>query len=346
MMKITKRQAVFATVNFICAKLFIFAPQRIIDIGKNASWITVIINTLITLTAFLLIYYFYKKSGMKDMFSLMPPFLRATVSFFAALYFIITAALSLNTLIKGVIRSFMSESPSLFIVAFFVVAVFYGAKKGIKANIEISMIFAPLLLIIGAVFIYLIPYFDFTNFFPLLSDNNFYLPSMFGFNFFSDFFIFFFMMPYLDDKKEGLKAGIESVVISSILYFIVVTLDIMTIPYEARFISPYYQMTTFMAGSNGVISVIKMFKLVFLLNFILYLSTAASFASHSLKVGFNLKNSERTAEIVTILILLIEQMKYSDMGISKVYSFVYSYSWIVFPLIPLITYVFFRRRNN
>lgn len=345
-MKIKKTEAVFAAVNFICVKLFITAPQCFINIGKNAAWIAVLINATAAFLAFLAIYGLYVKSGRADLFSVMPKPLRYIAGILIVLYFVLTSGISLALLIRGVIRTFMPKTPSVFISALFAAATIYASSKGVKANIRLSMLFAPLLLIIAAAALSLIPHLDFTNLFPLLGDNNFYLPSLFGFNFFSDFIVFFVMMPYFDNKRDVLLSGGITIGVSALLCMIMVLGDSLTIPYTAKFVSPFYQMLTFMAESNSAVDILKIFKLAFLLNFFLYMSSSAAFAADTLRRAFNLKYAEKTVWILTVLMLLTEEIKYRTMTLPEVYSNIMEWTFLIFPLIPFLGYLLGRRKKS
>lgn len=342
-MKIKRTEAIFAAVNFICVKLFINAPQCYINIGKNAAWISVLINAATAFSAFLVIYALYVKCGRADLFSVMPKPVKYAVGLLIVFYFVLTSGISLALLIRGVIRTFMPKTPSVFISALFAVSTIYAASKGVKANIRLSMLFAPILLIIAAAAVYLVPHFDFTNLCPVLGDNNFYLGSLFGFNFFSDFIVFFVMMPYFDNKKDVLLSGSITIGVSALLCLIMVLANSLTIPYTAKFVSPFYQIITFMAEINGAIDMLKILKLAFLLNFFLYMSSSAAFSADVLKRSFNLKYAEKTVWIITVMMILVGEIKYRTMTLPEVYSSVMMWTFIVFPLIPFLGYLFGRR---
>lgn len=345
-MQIKKSEAIFATVNFLCVKLFITAPQCFVDIGKNAAWISVCINAAAAFSAFFLIYFLYVKSGKRDMFSVMPRWLRAVFGIATALYFIVSSGISTAILIRGVIRTFMPETPSFLLLVAIGAVVIYASAKGVKANIQLSMIIAPLLLLLVTVSLALIPHMEPSNLFPIFGDGNFYLASAFGFNFFSDFIVFYLMVPYMKEKKQALSTGCIILSVTSALALLAVVTDTLTIPYGASFVSPFYQIMTFMAGSNSVISLIKIFKLVFLLNFFLYLSSAMAFAAHTLERSLNLKYPEKTVWFLTLCMLTVAEIQYGNLSLPDVYKAIFSVSFAIFPLIPLGAYIFGRRKKS
>ncbi len=348
-MKIKKTEAVCFTVNFIAAKLFVSAPGAFINIGKNAAWLSVLINAAAAYLSFLLIYFLYKKSGKREMLSCLPPFLRKIAGIIITFYLTVSSGMSLALLIRGVIRTFMPETPSFLISVLFLISTLYAAKKGILANVRLSVLTAPLLLIIPIVAVALIPHVEITNLFPILGDGDFYLSSLFGFNFFADFIVFYLIMPYFENEKDAFAAGNAVIGISTALSLTVVLLSTLTIPYQANFVSHFYQMLTFMAGSNSVINVIKVFKLVFLINFFLYISGAAAFASHTLEKSFDLKYSESTVFILSLLIIMTEEISYKTVTQPEAYGKFMSLAFIVFPLTALIAYLIggrFKREKN
>lgn len=344
-MQIKKSEAIFAAVNFLCVKLFITAPQCFVDIGKNAAWISVCINAAAAFGAFLLIYFLYVKSGKRDMLSVMPRWMKGFAGMLTALYFVVTAGISTAILIRGVIRTFMPETPAFLLLAAVGAVVIYASSKGVKANIQLSMVITPLILLLVIVSAALIPHMEPSNLFPILGDGNFYLASAFGFNFFSDFIVFYLMVPYMKEKKDVLGAGCITLSVTAALALIAVVTDTLTIPYGARFVSPFYQMMTFMAGSNSVISLIKIFKLIFLLNFFLYLSSAMAFAAHTLEKSLSLKYPEKTVWFLTLCTLTVAEIQYGNLTLPEVYSAVFSAGFVIFPLIPLCAYIFRRRKN-
>ena len=199
-MKIKNKEALFMAVNFVSVKIFTYSLQSMINFGKNSTWLFFTINTAFTALMFLIVYALYKKGGERDMFLVLPPFFRKCAGVISAGYFLISSALMLDVLIRGVIRSFMPESPSVFVAVFFITALIFGAKSGLKNNISLAMAISPILSFVIIVAVMLLPYGDFSNFFPILGNNDFYLPAIWGFNFFSDFFAFILIMHYIEEK--------------------------------------------------------------------------------------------------------------------------------------------------
>ncbi len=344
-MKIKNKTLLFATVNFTTVKIFAFASQSIVSIGKNSAWIVVLLNTLISALSFFIIYSLYNKKGKKDIFNLCNPFFRKIISLLIFSYLIFTAGITLKFLIQGVIRNFMPESPSLFIAAFFIIPVIYGAGRGINSNLSLSLIISPILAFTIIVSIVMLPYYDFTNLFPLLGENNFYIKSLYAFNIFSDFLPFILLMPYLENKEKTLKSGLWAIFISGAICLLVVICQILSIPLEQEVFSPFYYMVTFLSGSRSPINFVKIFKLIFLFNFLLYFSTAVSLAIYSLKKGFSIKYENKLAGACALLVLLIQEALYEPSVFICIYNEVFKYSFIIFPLMPLLSYAFYKRKG-
>ncbi len=345
-MKLKRSEAVSALVNFICAKLFILAPQSFLNIGKNSAPIAVLLHSLTTLIAFFIIYWVMKKRKINDLFSSLSAPIRMIGSILIALYFIVSAGLTMELVIVGVIRTFMPESPSLFIAGFFIAGVLYSANHGLIDNIRLAKVFAPLLSIIVVIGVLLLPYYEFTNFFPLLGENNFYFTSFYGFNFFADMLLFYLIIPHLENQKDAFSVGLTSILISSALCLLVVVEEVLSIPTQVKFFSPFYQMITFMAGSVSAAGVVKMFKLIFLFNIFLFLSTAIAAAMETIKKGFHLKQEERLAPIFTFLMLMVGESQFRNVELTGAYNAVMHIAYIIFPLLPLIFSLAKRRVNR
>ncbi len=343
-MKIKNKEALFATVNFISVKIFSSALQSMTDIGKNSTWLFFLINASFSAVMFLIIYAFYKKGGERDIFEVLPPFFKKILGIISAFYFIISATLMLDILIRGVIRNFMIESPALFVSVFFIVPVIYGARSGIRNNVALSMIIAPVLSFAVVVGVMLLPYGDTSNFFPLLGNNDFYLKAIYGFNFFSDFYIFILMMPHLEKKEKALKTGLAGILLSFLISLIVILFTTYTIPQNAGFFSPFYYAVTFLSGSRSSVNFVKIFKLCFLLNFFLYFSTAVSFASNCLKKGFSLKYEKVLIPMLTAFILLLLRLDTGEDTIN-IYNGFMKYAFIIFPIIPALSYIFGKKEK-
>lgn len=346
-MKIKTKEAIFAIVNFICVKLFIVAPQNIINISKNSSWIFVIINTAFTLATFLVLYFLYKKCKKKAFLSFIPSWLSKLFSIIVFVYLVTSAGLTLELLIKGVIRSFLPTVPSLYISAFFIFSAIFAAKKGVATNVQLSMLISPLLLIIPLLFIVLIPYYDISEFFPIFGNGNFFVDSLYKFNFFADFIVFFILLPYLEDGKKSLKIGISSILISGFLYLITIVADILIIPDEVSFFSPFYQMILFMSDNGSVVSLMRMLQLIFIPNFFLYISSAVALSAECLGRSFDLKYKQELVPSIAALILLIEQIQYNSVSVVDVYAFLMNVAILIYPAVPLIAFLYgsFKRRK-
>ena len=344
-MKIKNREALFLTVNFMTVKIFTASLEFILNMGKSAAWLVFSINTAVSIIMFLAIYALYKKSGNKDIFSCLPAFLKKPAGIFAAFYFIISAGLMLDILIKGVIRSFMPESPVLFIAVFFVTAIIFAVRSGIKNVISLSMGITPVLSFVILVSVMLLPNSDFNNLFPILGGYGFYLNASFCLNFFSDFFLFIMMMPYLENKDRTLKTGIMAILITFAVSLLVIISATITIPSEAGFFSPFYYMVSFLSGSRSAVNFVKILKFCFLINFFLYFSTALSFSAESLKRSFSLKyEKELTLLLSSILLLLLTPV--GDENVLYLYRLFMKYSFIIFPVLPLLIYIFARKENK
>lgn len=341
-MKLKKSEAILALVNFMCVKLFITAPQSLVRIGKNAAWLLFLLHTLVMTLAFLLVYWLWKRSGKKELITMLPTGIRACAGLLIALYLILSSSLTGNLLIRGVIRTFMSESPSLMIAAFILIPAGYGAKKGVEKNARLSLVFAPLLFLLVLVPIVLIPYYDYSNLWPILGDNRFYPAAFFGFDFFSDFIFFYLLLPYIN-KDEAFSVGISSLLITGGLGLVFLIADILAIPPEVSYFSPYYQMITFMAGSTSSLSWIKFFKLIFLLNFFLYYSTAIALSVDILQKSFRLK-SDRLSGIF-VLITSLAVMLWKNPLLVEIYEGVMAWSVLIFPLLPLFSYLVYGRKK-
>lgn len=335
-MRLKRSEAIAALVNFMSAKLFIIAPQCFSDIAKNSAHISVLLHIFSTLLAFLLIHWVMKKRGINDLFSSLGAPVRMLGSLLVAAYLILSAGLTMELIIVGVIRTFMPQSPSVFIAAFFVVGVLYSAGKGLMANIRLAKVFAPLLSIIAIIGVLLLPYYEFTNLFPLLGENNFYLASFYGFNFFADLILLYLILPHLEREKDAFRVGLSSILISGALCFLVAIEKVLSMPSEVKYFSPFYQMITFMAGSVSAAGIVKVFKLIFIFNVFLYLSTAMAAGAEVLKKGFRLQHEEQLAPIFTFLMLMVAERHFRQVELSGAYSGVMRLAFIVFPLVPLV----------
>ena len=344
-MKIKNREALFLTVNFVTVKILTASLEIITNIGKSAAWLVFLINTAVSIIMFLAIYTLYKKSGSKDIFLCLPSFLKKAVGVTSAFYFIVSASFMLDILIKGVIRSFMPESPELFISVFFITAIIFAARSGMKNVISLSMGITPVLSFVILLSVMLLPYSDFNNLFPVLAENNFYLSGVLFLNFFSDFFLFILMMPYLENKDKALKTGLTAILISFLISLIIILSSTLTIPYEAGLFSPFYYMASFLSGSRSAVNFVKILKLCFLLNFFLYFATSVSFSAESLKRSFSLKyEKELTILLSLILLLLLNPIGEGD--VLSMYEKFMKYSFVIFPLVPLLVYAFARKEKN
>ncbi len=143
-----------------------------------------------------------------------------------------------------------------------------------------------------------------------------------------------------------MKTGCIALGISTALCLTAVILSTLVMPCEAKFASPFYQMLTFMAGSSGFVSVIKVLKLAFLINFFLYLSSSAAYAVYALEKSFALKYSKELSWLVTSLMILVEEMQFRTLTLPEVYKEIMEKTFIVFPLLPLTAYILGGRRRR
>lgn len=350
--------AVSLIVTLITTKILISAPSFYAEQSLSAGWLEVLISGMFEL--FILAIMLRLTEGYKNMDIIdiagesFGKAGRYTAGISSIIVFVISSAAVFRCfceLIRNtVIRGMSYEDISFFILAVSVV----GAFLGIRILISASGLMLPCI-VIAVILILLIniPRYSFSNILPLLGPGVRELTGnalMKNASFF-EIGIFLFFLPYFKDKKDVKNFCFTGMIFSVLLSSIITLAYQLAVPYEVAgtFALPLYQMTRMIKAGTFFQRIEPLNVFIWGGAMYTYISTGVRLSAHVYRKTFSLSHTEPLVCIFAYIICILALIPGSETSVERIYDFLLTYSYIAYPLLPLLLIIFcsvFRRRRR
>lgn len=332
-------------ISLICAKVFISAPSYYAKQSASAGWLEVLISGVFELAMLAVILRLSEGFEGMDIIDI------ARISFGGAgkiitgviscAVFLISSAAVFRCFAE-MIRSCVINSVSYEYISIFILAsVVTAARLGLKTQINLNGLIIPFL---GAATVLMLlviyPLYSETNISPLLGVgmgetlSNALLKN-------SSYFeigVLLFLMPYLGGKSDVKKIAFTSLGISVAVLSIITLCYQLAVPYEAAagFALPMYQMTRMLKAGTFMQRLEPLILFVWSGSLLIYMGAGLWFAGNTFKKTFSLSESKPTVFIFSAIVCLMALIPGSETSVEKIYDFILSYAYIVYPILPLL----------
>ncbi|WP_068783900.1 GerAB/ArcD/ProY family transporter [Paenibacillus phocaensis] len=238
--------------------LFQLGTVLVVNLGMEAgkdAWIAVLFGMLIGMALYLGYAYLY--TAFPDQLPtqyiqvLFGKYIGGLIAFAYTIFFINKASRDLMDGGLLVFASTLKETPLFVINTMMMLTIVYVLHKGIEVLARTAFIFLGVVSLIGIIILLLLLFsgiLDFTRILPVLGDGiQPVLRSVYRQNYqfpFGEIICFMMIMPYLNNPKAGIRAGLMSVLLSGLILAgtVVITLSILGVEIAERSIFPLLTM--------------------------------------------------------------------------------------------------------
>ncbi len=345
--------ALIATV--IITKALISTPSLYIKHSQSAGWIEVLISGLfefIVLAVILKLTESYNGHDILDIAEIsFGKFVMRFMAIVSSVVFIICTAAIFRSMAEMVRNTVMRGVSYETVMAFLLVAGIVAARLGIKTQINLTGLIFPVILIAVAV-ILVINYsrLSLVNIQPYLgpgfSDviSNALLKNASYF----ELGLILFFIPFLRGKRDVKKIGFTSLLISVLTISIITLLYQLSVPYKAAetFALPLYQMTRMLRAGTFFQRIEPLNLFLWGGAMFLYVGLGIYMASYTFKRAFDLHDYKPLTLSVGIIVALVSLIPGSETTVEKIFDFLMTYSYFVYPITPLIILIFARMTKS
>lgn len=343
--KIGNFEALCLLINMFCSKLILDFPRYVSEDGGTASWLLVLLISIVVFVVFTFLARIYKKFSDKDILDVAKLAFGEPGKIIAGLLFM----LQFLYLVTIVVREFaedikvisLTTTPISIIISLFCIGMLTGAFLGIETLCRINALAVPVL---SAAFIFIlllsIPRFDSSKIAPWLGPGPAVLikKAIPNISAYSELTTLLFIIPYLNDKGNYVSIG-KYAILASGFFFTVGTLTYTLVyqyPMSTEFFLPLYQLARSIAIGRFLSRIEAIFILVWASSAFLYLSSGLYFVTYMFKKSFGLQTRKPLLIPFTILIFsiaMIPENLYSALRLKMGYY--RNYAWIITIIVPL-----------
>lgn len=343
--KLGTYESVALIVTLTITKALISAPTLYVAHSKSAGWMEVLLSglfELLVLYVILQLSYNFPKADIIDIarYSLGNGAAVITGVLSTCVIIISTAAVfrSFGELVRNTImRSVSYEYISFFLLA----AGISAAYLGLKTQINVNCFIAPIIIISVCIIFFIdSSRYSLTNIQPFLGvgmtkiTQNALLKN-------ASFFeigIILFLFPYFSDKSSVKRISFTALLVSIAVIVSITLVYQLSVPYEAAetFAMPLYQMTRMIKANTFFQRIEPLNMFLWSGAMFLYISTGIWLCTHVCKKTFLLSDNRPLVFIFSAIICLLALIPGSETSVEKIFDFLITYSYIAYPILPLI----------
>lgn len=296
---LTRKQLDSITINAIAVKMLITFPHNIIEICKNAAWISVLYCIGVAVLILSIIYKLYHSD--KNVIALSEKHGGAVLRIITGLFVFAVLFANFFTMIRifpEIVRLVLLQTTYVQMIGLlFAVCIVLGAYCGIDAIARVQEMFIHVAGIVFICFIgLLVPNLRMENIFPLLGSGAF---DLFVYNLpflsvFSDLLVLNIIIPHMQDFSDYRRAGIKSVLTGGAFAAIVVAAYCLSYPHPVTetFLVPIYQLERLVHLSGFFSRLEAIFQFFWSISILLYSSLYLFVMAETWKTSFNLRETK------------------------------------------------------
>lgn len=296
---LTKKQLSAITINAIVVKMLITFPHSVIEICKNAAWISAAYCAIIAFLLFTAIcrVYFSDRNviGIAERLGGAPMRIVVGIMVFAALF---ANFFTFVRIFPEVIRLVLLQTTYVELIGLlFAVGVLLGAYCGIEAVARISELTLAGNGIVFLVFIVmLIPTMKIENALPILGGGAYalFIQNIPFVSVFSDLLLLNLLMPHMQNSFDYRRAGMRAVILGGFCAVLIVAAYCFSYVYPVteNYLMPVYQLERLIHLGNFFSRLEAVFQLVWSVSILLYASLYLAVMADVWKETFGLRESK------------------------------------------------------
>ena len=296
---LTKKQLSAISINAIVAKMLITFPHSIIEICKNAAWISAVYCTAIAFLLFAAICRVYSSDrnviGIADRLGGAPMRIVVGITVFTVLF---ANFFTFVRIFPEVIRMVLLQTTYVELIGLlFAVGVVLGAYCGIEAVARISELsLAGNSLVFLLFILMLLPTMKLENGLPILGGGAYalFVQNIPFISIFSDLLLLNLLIPHMQNRFDYRRAGMRAVILGGACAVLIVTAYCFSYVYPVteNYLMPVYQLERLIHLGNFFSRLEAIFQLIWSISILLYSSLYLAVMADVWKETFGLRESK------------------------------------------------------
>ncbi len=332
-------------VSITITKALISTPSLYAKHSQSAGWIEVLASGIFEILILAIILKLREEYAEKDIIDIVQVAFGNTamkiVALLSALVFVVGTAAIFRSM-EEMVRNTVMRGVSYETVTFFLLAVgIISARKGLKTQISLNGLILPAVLIsVGLILSInpsrlslenIRPYFG-VGFSEVMKNALFKNAS------FYEMGLLLFFTPFLRSNNIVKRIGFTSLSVSVAVISIIALLYQSAVPYTSAstFALPLYQMTRMINAGTFFQRIEPLNLFVWGGAMFVYVGIGIYMTSYMLKKAFNLSDYKPITIQSGITISLVSLIPGSETTVEKIFDFLMSYAYFVYPIAPLI----------
>lgn len=307
---LTKKQLNSLFINAFAVKMLLTFPHNIIEVCKNAAWISSIYIVLIALFLFGLTAVIY--SSDKNVIQLAEKYGGAPLRIITGVF--VFAVLFINFF--SVIRIFseavrlvlLQTSHTELIGILLAVCIVLGAYCGIEAIARLQQLFLPIAgLVFAAFIIFLIPTINPDNIFPIFGGGtkSLFVDNIPFLSVFSDLLILNLLLPLMEERGDYRRSGMWAIIMGGVIVIMIISAYCLsyTYPVSAEYLMPVYQLERLIKLGSFFSRLEAVFQFIWSISILLYCSFYLYMMAETWKTSFALRAAPPLIPVITVMMI-------------------------------------------
>ena len=307
---LTRKQLNSLFINAFAAKMLLTFPHNIIEVCKNAAWISSIYIVLLALLLFGLTAVLYRSDKniiqLAEKYGGKPLRIITGVFIFAVLFMNFFSVIRIFS--EAVRLVLLQTSRTELIGILLAVCIVLGACCGIEAIARFQQLFLPIAgLAFAAFIIFLIPTVKPDNAFPILGSGagGLFIDNIPFLSVFSDLLILNLLIPLMEESGDYKRSGIGAIIMGGIIVILIITAYCLsyTYPVSEEYLMPVYQLERLIKLGSFFSRLEAVFQFIWSISILLYCSFYLCMMAQTWKTTFALRDGPPLIPVIAVSLI-------------------------------------------
>lgn len=343
-MKLGTYGSICLITTLIITKVFISTPALYVQHSLSAGWLEVLLSGLFEI---LILFIILKLMSIFDgdiidisnkVFGKAGRILTGSISLIVVGVCCAAVARSFAELIRNtIIRGHSYESIIFYVILCAILAAFFGIHSQVNLN---GLIIPWVGIAIVIILLINLSRYSITNIQPVFGNGltNVFKNALLRNASYFELGIILFITPFLRDKRTVKQISFTALSLSISIVTLVTLTYQLAVPYEAAktFAIPLYQMTRMLKAGTFFQRIEPLNIFLWGSVMLIYTGVGLWLIAHIFKKTFTLSDDKPMIYIFAVIIGILALLPGSETSVERIYSFLMTYSYIAYPLIPLV----------
>lgn len=332
-------------ITIIITKALLSAPGLYVKHSESAGWIEVLLSGLFeifTLAVFLKLYNRFDGLSLIDIAeNAFGAGGKVIVGGVSVVVFMVSTAAIFRSMAETVRNTVMRGSSYETVMAFLLIAGVTAACMGLRTQINLAGLVLPVILFaVGIILVINISRISLTNIQPFLGTGatDIIKNALLNNASFYEIGAVFFLCRYCGKNKHVKKISFTALSVSVGVISLITLLYQLAVPYEAAstFALPLYQMTRMLRAGTFFQRIEPLNLLFWGMATFVYVGFGIFMCADIMRRTFDLTDYKPLTYVMGIIIALISLIPGSETSVERIFDFIISYSYVVYPILPLL----------